>query len=117
MVYVLTFGKPSGARRSARCKVFNDHVAVSSRSRSGGRRNSARIRSRSSGPYCVARARVTDKAGALWLRANCSSARRSGLVNRRSGCFWRLTALPGQCIETAPEVYRILRRDGKPGVK
>src|SRR6266567_6114047 len=53
MVYVLTFGKPSGARRRARCNVFNDQVAVPSRSRSGGRRNSARIRSRSAGPYWV----------------------------------------------------------------
>src|SRR5215467_2444220 len=53
MVYVLTFGRPSGARCSARCKVFNDQVAVPSRSRSGGRRNSAKMRSRSSGPYCV----------------------------------------------------------------
>src|SRR6266567_8175317 len=51
MVYVLTFGKPSGARRRARCNVFNDQVAVPSRSRSGGRRNSARIRSRSAGQY------------------------------------------------------------------
>src|SRR5947209_8051888 len=34
IVYVLTCGRPSGARRSARCKVFNDHVAVPSRSRS-----------------------------------------------------------------------------------
>src|SRR5215471_12419836 len=137
MVYVLTFGRPSGARRSARCKVFNDHVAVPCRSRSGGRRNSARIRSRSSGPYWVggrppacrstaasptwlkrathfamesptdrpatcaawvyeqpsltassARALSTESAGALWLRANCSSARRSGLVSGRSGSFW-----------------------------
>jgi Recombinase len=46
MVYVLTLGKPSGARRRARCKVFNDQVAVPSRSRSGGRRNSTRIRDR-----------------------------------------------------------------------
>jgi hypothetical protein len=43
----------SGACRRVRCKEFNDQVAVPSRSRSGGRRNSARIRSRSSGPYCV----------------------------------------------------------------
>jgi hypothetical protein len=26
MVYVLTVGNPSGARRRARCKVFNDQV-------------------------------------------------------------------------------------------
>ncbi len=43
MVYVLTLGNPSGARRRARCSVFNDQVAVPSRSRSGGRRNSVRI--------------------------------------------------------------------------
>jgi hypothetical protein len=30
MVYVLTWGNPSGARRSARCKVFSDQVAVPS---------------------------------------------------------------------------------------
>src|SRR5260370_39460 len=53
MVYVLTLGRPSAARRRARCKVFNDQVAVPSRSRSGRRRNSARIRSRSAAPYWV----------------------------------------------------------------
>ena len=47
IVYVLTCGSPSGARRSARCKVTSDHVAVPSRSRSGGRPASARMRSRS----------------------------------------------------------------------
>jgi nucleotide-binding universal stress UspA family protein len=150
---VLTLGKPSGARRRARCKVFNDQVAVPSRLRSGGRRNSARIRLRSSGPYRVggrppacrstaarptwlnrvthaatesprarpkswaaavyelpsltassARARATDNAGALRLRANCSNDRRSELVSGRSGCFLvRLTtALLGQSLETAP---------------
>src|SRR6266511_253568 len=165
IVYVLTFGKPSGARRSARCKVFNDQVAVPSRSRSGGRRNSARIRSRSSGPYWMggrppacrstaarptwlkrathaatespnarptrsaasvyelpsltasnARARATDNAGALWLRANCSSDRRSEFVSGRSGSFLvRLTtALLGQFVETAPEVYRIMHDFGEP---
>jgi hypothetical protein len=57
-----------------------------------------------------ARARATDNAGALWLRANCSKARRSEFVNGRSGSFLgRLTtALLGQFVETAPEVYRIL---------
>jgi hypothetical protein len=66
-----------------------------------------------------ARALATDKAGALWLRANCSKARRSELVNERSGSFWRplTAALLGQCIETAPEVYRIIDNHGKPGVK
>jgi len=64
-----------------------------------------------------ARALATDKAGALWLRANCSSARRSDADNERSGFFWRTTALLGQCIETAPEVYRIIDHHGKPGVK
>src|SRR6266536_6657806 len=149
MVYVLTLGKPSGARRNARCKVVSDQVAVPSRSRSGGRRNSARIRSRSAGPYWVggrppgwrstaarptwlkrathaatespnarptrsaasvyeapsltasrARARATDNAGALWLRANCPSARRSEFVNGRSGSFFgRLTtALLGSVL-------------------
>src|SRR6266498_3406714 len=168
MVYVLTLGRPSGARRSARCNVFKDQVAVPSRSRSGGRRNSFRIRSRSSGPYWIggrppawrstaarpswlnrathvatespssrptrwaasvyelpsltassARARATDNAGALWLRANCSSERRSELVSGRSGSFFvRLTtALLGQFLETAPEVYRILPHFGEPGVK
>src|SRR4029453_13634289 len=163
MVYVLTLGKPSGARRSARCNVFRDQVAVPSRSRSGGRRNPSRTRSRSSGPYGVggrppawrstaarpswlnrlthaatesprarprrwapsvyelpaltasrARARATDNAGALWLRANCSTARRSEFVNGRSGSFLgRLTtALLGQCFKTAPEVYRILHHFG-----
>src|SRR5438874_6082137 len=53
MVYVLTLGRPSGARRSARCKVFKDQVAVPSSSRSGARRNFFRIRSRSSAPYWV----------------------------------------------------------------
>jgi hypothetical protein len=47
IVYVLTLGRPSGARRSARCNVFSDQVAVPFRSRCGGRRNSVRIRSRS----------------------------------------------------------------------
>src|SRR5712672_1578421 len=31
IVYVLTLGNPSGARRRARCKVVNDQVAVPSR--------------------------------------------------------------------------------------
>ncbi len=44
---------PMACPMSARRKVFNDQVAVPSRSRSGGRRNSARIRSRSSGPYWI----------------------------------------------------------------
>src|SRR6266581_2802903 len=169
MVYVLTFGKPSGARRRARCNVFNDQVAVPSRSRSGGRRNSFRIRSRSAGPYSTgggaplrlgstaasptwlkrvthsaiesptarptscaasvyelpvltassARARATDAAGALWLRANRSRAPRSELVNGRSGSFFvRVTpALLGQLLETAPEVYRILDHFGNSAVK
>jgi hypothetical protein len=165
IVYVLTFGKPSGARRRARCSVFNDQVAVPSCSRSGGRRNSLRIRSRSAGPYStggapppclgtiapsptwlkrathcaiesptarptscaasvyelpaltasIARARATDAAGALWLRANRSRALRSELVNGRSGSFLiELTpALLGQLLETAPEVYRIIDHLGK----
>src|SRR6266702_139241 len=169
MVYVLTLGNPSGARRRARCSVFNDQVAVPSRSRSGGRRNSFRIRSRSAGPYstggapppCIgstaasptwlkrathcaiesptarptscaasvyelpsltarnARARATDAAGALWLRANCSRALRSELVNGRSGSFLtELTpALLGQLFATAPEVYRITRYQASSGVK
>ncbi|MBV9595404.1 MAG: hypothetical protein JOZ87_00980 [Chloroflexi bacterium] len=74
-------------------------------------------RSQSAPALSVARARATDKAGALWLRANCSSARRSEADNRRSGSFWRMTALLGQCIGTAPEVYRIIAHHGKPGVK
>ena len=41
MVYVLTSGSPSSARRSARCSVVSDQVAVLSRSRSGVRRTSA----------------------------------------------------------------------------
>src|SRR6266853_664471 len=169
IVYVLTLGKPSGALRRARCNVFNDQVAVPSRSRSGGRRNSVRILSRSAGPYstggapppCLgstaaspswlkrathcaiesptarptsraasvyelpsltassARARATDAAGALWLRANRSSALRSGLVKGRSGSFWtELTpALLGQLFEPAPEVYRILGHHGKVRLK
>src|SRR6266508_6722884 len=166
IVYVLTFGRPSAARRRARCKVFNDHVAVPSRSRSGGRRNSARIRSRCCGPYSVggrppgcrstapnptwlksvthcaiesptarptscaasvyeapwltassARALATDKAGALWLRANCSSARRSELLNGRSGSFWRTPALLGQSIDTAPALSRIIHPPAHHGVK
>jgi len=62
-----------------------------------------------------ARDRVTDAAGALWLRANRSSALRSELVNGRSGSFLiELTpALLGQLLETAPEVYRIIGRLGK----
>src|SRR4029450_11545796 len=57
-----------------------------------------------------ARARPPANAGALWLRANCSKARRSEFVNGRSGSFLgRLTTpLLGQCFKTAPEVYRIL---------
>jgi hypothetical protein len=51
MVYVLTMGSPSGARRRARCNVVNDQVAVPSGSHAGERRNSARIRSRSAAPY------------------------------------------------------------------
>jgi len=51
MVYVLTSGSPSSALRSARWRVVNDQVAVRSRSRSGLRRASARIRSRSAVPY------------------------------------------------------------------
>jgi len=47
IVSVLTSGNPSSARRSARCKVDNDHVAVPSRCRSGTRCTSARMRSRS----------------------------------------------------------------------
>ena len=66
-----------------------------------------------------ARALATDKAGALWLRANCSRARRSEPVIGRSGSFLcRLTpALLGQLLETAPEVYRIIDHYGDPGVK
>src|SRR5215831_11392577 len=64
-----------------------------------------------------ARARATESAGALWLRANCSRARRSELVRARSGSFFvRLTnALLGQYFETAPEVYRIMPHFGEPG--
>ena len=53
MVYVLTAGSPSSALRSARWSVVSDQVAVWSRSRSGGRRTSARIRSRSAAPYWI----------------------------------------------------------------
>src|SRR5215213_9955290 len=53
MVYVLTSGSPSSALRSARCSVVSDQVAVLSRSRSGVRRTSARIRSRSAAPYFI----------------------------------------------------------------
>ena len=51
MVYVLTRGSPSSARRSACRSVVNDQVAVRSRSRSGVRRASARMRPRSAAPY------------------------------------------------------------------
>ena len=51
MVYVLTLGSPSAALRSARWSVVSDQVAVWSRARSGVRRTSARIRSRSAAPY------------------------------------------------------------------
>ena len=51
MVYVLTSGSPSSALRSARWSVVNDQVAVLSRSRSGVRRTSVKIRSRSAAPY------------------------------------------------------------------
>ena len=51
MVYVLTRGSPSSARRSACRSVVNDQVAVRSRSRSGVRRASARMRSRAAAPY------------------------------------------------------------------
>jgi hypothetical protein len=66
-----------------------------------------------------ARARATDAAGALWLRANRSRAPRSDLVNARSGSFFvRLTpALLGQLLETAPEIYRILDRHSNSAVK
>src|SRR5438270_10880312 len=37
MVYVLTLGNPSGARRRARCKVLKDPGAVPSRARAVGR--------------------------------------------------------------------------------
>src|SRR5712692_2749219 len=47
----LTSGSPSGAWRSARLSNSTDQVAVPSLSRSGGRRNSRTIRSRSPGPY------------------------------------------------------------------
>src|SRR5207248_4483456 len=51
MVYVLTSGSPASALRSARWSVVNDQVAVLSRARSGVRRTSARMRSRSVVPY------------------------------------------------------------------
>jgi len=51
MVYGLTSGSPSSALRSARGSIVNDQVAVWSRSRSGVRCTSARIRSRSAAPY------------------------------------------------------------------
>jgi hypothetical protein len=51
MTYVLMVGNPSGARRKARWSVFSDHMAVPSRSRSGDRRTSRRIRSSSARPY------------------------------------------------------------------
>jgi hypothetical protein len=53
IVYVLTWGNPSGALRSARCRVVSDHVAVPSRSRSGIRLASLRMRSRSATPRSV----------------------------------------------------------------
>ena len=66
-----------------------------------------------------ARARATDAAGALWLRANCSNALRSELVSVRSGSFLiELTpALLGQLLEAAPEVYRIRDHLGNSIVK
>src|SRR3954451_5805446 len=51
MVYVLTSGSPPSVLRSARWSVVSDQVAVWSRSRSGVRRTSARMRSRSVAPY------------------------------------------------------------------
>ena len=51
MVYVLTSGSPSSALRNARWSVANDQLAVLSRARSGVRRTSARMRSRSAAPY------------------------------------------------------------------
>src|SRR4051795_12276502 len=53
MVKTLTRGRSSGACRRARCSVVSDHVAVPSRTGSGGRRASARIRSRSALVYTV----------------------------------------------------------------
>ncbi len=53
IVKVLSCGKPSGAVRKACCRVVSDQVAVPSRSRSGARRNSARMRSRSVAVYWV----------------------------------------------------------------
>ena len=50
IVYVLTPGNPSGARRSARCNVVSDQTAVPSASRSGVRRASATIRACSAAP-------------------------------------------------------------------
>lgn len=75
-VYVLTWGKPSAAVRSARCKVTSDHVAVPSRWRSGGRWNSARMRSRSAGPYT----------GVGPPPCRGSSAGRPSRLNRATNC-------------------------------
>src|SRR4051794_1275645 len=44
IVYVLTVGRPSPARRKAARSVLSDHVAVPSRSRSGTRAASAKMR-------------------------------------------------------------------------
>ena len=46
MVYVETFGRPSGAARSVRCRVESDQVAVPSASGVGARPASAAIRAR-----------------------------------------------------------------------
>jgi hypothetical protein len=48
IVYVLMVGRPSPARRKAARSVPSDHVAVPSRSRSGTRSASAKMRRRSS---------------------------------------------------------------------
>jgi hypothetical protein len=50
IVYVLIVGRPCGAWRKEFCRVLNDHVAVPSRSRSGERSTSARMRRCCSSP-------------------------------------------------------------------
>ena len=76
MVYVLTAGSPSSALRSARWSVVSDQVAVRSRSRSGVRRTSARIRSRSAAPYLTLGPppwRGSTAANPSWLNRATSS--------------------------------------------
>ena len=87
MVQVLTLGSPSGARRSARCNVDSDQVAVPSCSRSGGRRNSRTIRSTAVGPY--ARGGPPPCPGSIaWIpsRLKRATSRPTPTCERRPAC-------------------------------